>query len=97
MSSSDFSVSSKERYFEDYVPGLVLEYGTVPLSEVEITDFATQFDRQYFHTDPEAAKAGPYGGLIASGWHTAAVMMRAALKERREGRTADVDAGVVLS
>jgi acyl dehydratase len=78
MTSSDFSVSSNERYFEDYVPGLVLEYGTIPLSEAEIIDFATRFDPQYFHTDPEAAKAGPYGGLIASGWHTAAVMMRLA-------------------
>jgi acyl dehydratase len=78
MSSSDFTVSVKERYFEDYVPGLVLEYGTVPLSEAEIIDFATRFDPQYFHTDPEAAKVGPYGGLIASGWHTAAVMMRLA-------------------
>ena len=76
MSSSDFSVSINERYFEDYVPGLVLEYGTIRLSEAEIIDFATRFDPQYFHTDPEAAKAGPYGGLIASGWHTAAVMMR---------------------
>lgn len=78
MSSSDFSVSIDERYFEDYVPGLVLEYGTIPLSEAEIIDFAMRFDPQYFHTDPEAAKAGPYGGLIASGWHTAAVMMRLA-------------------
>jgi acyl dehydratase len=78
MSSSDFSVPSKERYFEDYVPGLVLEYGTVPVSEAEIIDFATRFDPQYFHSDPEAAKVGPFGSLIASGWHTAAVMMRLA-------------------
>lgn len=76
MSSSDFSVSINERYFEDYVPGLVVEYGTISLSEAEIIDFATRFDPQYFHTDPEAAKAGPYGGLIASGWHTGALMMR---------------------
>jgi len=76
MSPSDFTVPSKDRYFEDYVPGSILEYGTIPLSEAEIIAFATQFDPQYFHTDPAAAKAGPYGGLIASGWHTAAVMMR---------------------
>jgi acyl dehydratase len=76
MSPSDFTVPSKDRYFEDYVPGSILEYGTIPLSEAEIIAFATQFDPQYLHTDPAAAKAGPYGGLIASGWHTAAVMMR---------------------
>jgi len=76
MTPSDFAVSREKRYFEDYVPGLVLEYGTISISEAEIIDFATRFDPQYFHIDPEAAKGGPYGGLIASGWHTAAVMMR---------------------
>ena len=76
MSPSDFSVPNKHRYFEDYVPGLILEYGAIPLSEAEIIAFATQFDPQYLHIDPGAAKIGPYGGLIASGWHTAAVMMR---------------------
>jgi acyl dehydratase len=76
MSSSDFAVPRNERYFEDYVPGLVLEYGAITLSQASIIDFAKQFDPQYFHTDPEAAKNGPYGGLIASGWHTAATMMR---------------------
>ena len=76
MSPSDFTVPSKDRCFEDYIPGAVLEYGAIPLSEAEIIAFATQFDPQYFHTDPAAAKVGPYGGLIASGWHTAAVMMR---------------------
>jgi len=76
MTSSDFAVPSEKRYFEDYAPGLVLEYGTISISEAEIIDFATRFDPQYFHIDPEAARGGPYGGLIASGWHTAAVMMR---------------------
>jgi acyl dehydratase len=76
MKASDFTVPIKECYFEDYLPGLILEYGTIRISEAEIIDFATRFDPQYFHTDLEAAKDGPYGGLIASGWHTAAVMMR---------------------
>ena len=76
MTSFDFAVPSEKRHFEDYVPGLVLEYGTISISEAEIIDFATRFDPQFFHIDPEAAKGGPYGGLIASGWHTAAVMMR---------------------
>jgi acyl dehydratase len=74
--SLDFAVPRQDRYFEDYVPGLVLAYGTISLSQAEIIEFATRFDPQYFHTDPQAAVGGPYGGLIASGWHTAAVMMR---------------------
>jgi acyl dehydratase len=76
MSPSDFTVPAKDRCFEDYLPGAVLEYGAIPLSESEIIRFAKQFDPQYFHVDTAAAENGPYGGLIASGWHTAAVMMR---------------------
>ena len=56
--------------------GLIVEYGTVYISEAEIIDFATRFDPQYFHVDLEAARGSPFGGLIASGWHTGAVMMR---------------------
>lgn len=74
--STGFAVSNHERYFEDYVAGLIVEYGTVYISEAEIIDFATRFDPQYFHVDLEAARSSPFGGLIASGWHTGAVMMR---------------------
>lgn len=59
MKASDFTVPIEERYFEDYLPGLILEYGTITLSETEIIDFATRFDPQYFHTDPETAKPKP--------------------------------------
>jgi len=64
------------RYFEDYVPGLTDECGTFSVSEEEIIAFATDYDPQPFHIDPVAAKDGPYGGLIASGWQTTALMMR---------------------
>ena len=64
------------RYFEDYVPGASYDCGSVSVSEAEIISFATQFDPQSFHVDPVAAKSGPFGGLIASGWHTAALVMR---------------------
>ncbi|MBZ4014580.1 MaoC family dehydratase [Streptomyces purpurogeneiscleroticus] len=73
---ADFAAPSTERYFEDYVPGAVYTYGSVVLTEEEILDFARRFDPQSFHTDPEAAADGPFKGLIASGWHTSAVMMR---------------------
>jgi acyl dehydratase len=63
------------RYFEDFQVGDVREVGPVSVSEVEIVEFAQRFDPQPFHVDPEAAKASPFGGLIASGWHTTALFM----------------------
>ena len=69
-------MASKDLYFEDYVPGAVFEYGKIRVDEAEILEFARRFDPQYIHIDPGAAMQGPFGGLIASGWHTAAMMMR---------------------
>jgi acyl dehydratase len=66
----------RERYFEDYVPGAVFTFGSVVVSEAEIIAFARQYDPQAMHTDPAAARSGRFGGLIASGWHTTALMMR---------------------
>ena len=63
-------------YFEDYVPGTTHECGSVSVDEASIVAFAKEFDPQPFHVDPAAAAAGPYGGLIASGWHTAVLVMR---------------------
>lgn len=64
------------RYFEDYTVGVEQDVGSVTLSETEIIEFANKYDPQDFHTDPEKAANGPFGGLIASGWHTIAVVMR---------------------
>ena len=64
------------RYFEDYVPGLTVDCGSFSISEAEIIAFAKEYDPQPFHVDPVAAKDGPFGGLIASGWHTTSMMMR---------------------
>jgi acyl dehydratase len=64
------------RYFEDYVPGTSVDCGSFSLSEAEIIAFAKEYDPQPFHVDPAAAKDGPFGGLIASGWHTTSRMMR---------------------
>jgi acyl dehydratase len=63
------------RWFEDFNVGDVSEVGPVTVTEEEIVEFAERFDPQPFHVDPEAAKASPYGGLIASGWHTTALFM----------------------
>ncbi len=64
------------RYFEDFRIGEVMETGPATVSEEEIITFARQFDPQPFHIDPAAARKSFYGGLIASGWHTAAIAMR---------------------
>ena len=63
-------------YFEDFVPGDVWEGEGPLLSAQDIIEFATRFDPQYFHVDEEAARRSPYGGLIASGWHTVCLCMR---------------------
>jgi acyl dehydratase len=76
MNPSDFSAPITDRYFEDYRPGFVGEYGSITVSQEEIVEFARRFDPQTFHTDPIRAARGPFGGLIASGWHTSALMMR---------------------
>ena len=76
MSATEFAVPVEDRHFEDYAPGAVFEYGEMQVTEPEIVEFARRFDPQYIHVDRERAAQGPFGGLIASGWHTAAMMMR---------------------
>ncbi|MFB3102680.1 MAG: MaoC/PaaZ C-terminal domain-containing protein [Alphaproteobacteria bacterium] len=61
------------RYLEDFKVGEVMETAPVTLRADDIIEFAQLYDPQAFHTDPEAAKTGPYGGLIASGLQTIAV------------------------
>jgi acyl dehydratase len=65
-----------QRYFEDYRPGAVFCGGPIAVGAAEIVEFGRRYDPQPMHTDPAAASAGPFGGLIASGWHTGALMMR---------------------
>jgi len=71
-----FTTSPENRYFEDYVAGAIHEFGAIVIEEREIIDFGLRFVPLSYHTDPQAAKNSIYGGLIASGWHTAAMMMR---------------------
>ena len=76
MNTSDFSAPITDRYFEDYHPGFIAEYGSITVDEQEMIEFARRFDPQEFHTDPVRAAQGFFGGLIASGWHTCSLMMR---------------------
>jgi acyl dehydratase len=65
-----------ELFFEDFEPGQVHELGSHTVTEDEILEFARAWDPQPFHVDPEAARRSPFGGLIASGWHTGSLWMR---------------------
>jgi acyl dehydratase len=62
-------------YFEDVEVGEVRRFGTYEVTESELVEFAERYDPQPFHVDPEVAEER-WGGLIASGWHTAAMTMR---------------------
>lgn len=64
------------RRFEDYPVGAVFDIGTFTLSEDDIVAFATRYDPQAMHIDRAWAAQGPFGGVIASGWHTVAALMR---------------------
>ena len=63
-------------YFEDFAPGQTYDLGSLTVSRDEIVEFASEFDPQPFHLDEEAGKASLLGGLAASGWHTASLVMR---------------------
>jgi len=63
------------RYWEDFPVGFAAVHGTRTVTEEEMIRFAREFDPQPFHADPEAARETVFGGLIASGWHTAALYM----------------------
>ena len=69
------SSSNQEWFFEDYQEDTVIEMGPVYVEEDELIEFALRYDPQLMHIDPDAAKTGPYKGLIASGWQTCALVM----------------------
>jgi acyl dehydratase len=64
------------RFLEDFAPGQTFNTGRHRVDKEQILVFARQYDPQPFHTDEEAARRSPFGGLAASGWHTAAMTMR---------------------
>jgi acyl dehydratase len=65
-----------ERYLEDYAVGQSYGSGRIRVDEARIKAFAAEFDPQPFHMDETSAARTIFGGLAASGWHTAAITMR---------------------
>jgi acyl dehydratase len=78
------------KYFEDVRVGESDTLGSHTISEDEIIAFGRKYDPQPFHTDPEAARATIFGGLIASGWHTCAIMMRLMVEAGRRSGTVTI-------
>lgn len=72
----EFATPLDDRFLEDYTEGARYRFGVESVDANEIMEFARRYDPQSIHTDPDAAASGPFGGLIASGWQTAALMMR---------------------
>jgi acyl dehydratase len=81
------------RYLEDLQVGEVWTSETVTIEADDVIDFGRKFDPQPFHTDADAARSSPFGGLIASGWHLASLSMRLCVKARLFGETPIVGVG----
>ncbi len=83
------------RYWEDFAVGERADLGSCAITEEGMLAFARKYDPQPFHTDPEAARGTLYGGLIASGWYTCALMMRLSVEaNRREDAAATGSPGL---
>jgi acyl dehydratase len=76
MTESDELDRDQRLYLDDFHVGQRFTSATHVIDAAQIKAFARQFDPQPFHLDEEAAKGTLFGGLVASGWHTAAVTMR---------------------
>jgi acyl dehydratase len=76
LTDVDFTAPLESRFLEDYPAGATYEYGHLRVALEEIVEFARRFDPQPIHVDPQLARQGPFGGLIASGWLTASLCMR---------------------
>ena len=79
--------NGRPRHFEDYTEGLVVDCGTTRAGTFDISEFGVQYDPQGMHIDPELAMKGPFKGLVASGWHTAALMTRLFVTRYLDGDT----------
>lgn len=81
------------RYLEDYAVGQTYGSGTMKVERDRIKSFAAEFDPQPYHLDDEAARGTIFGGLVASGWHTAAITMRLLVESEFKPASGIVAAG----
>ncbi|MEV5212188.1 MaoC/PaaZ C-terminal domain-containing protein [Micromonospora sp. NPDC053740] len=83
-----------ELFFEDLVPGLTVDLGVVTVDADEMVAFARRFDPQWYHVDPDLAAASRHGGLIASGFYTVSLFMRAYVDHLLSRAAADASPGL---
>ncbi len=83
-----------ELFFEDLVPGLTVDLGVVTVDANEMVAFARRFDPQWYHVDPDLAAASRHGGLIASGFYTVSLFMRAYVDHLLSRAAADASPGL---
>jgi acyl dehydratase len=82
-----------KRYLEDFTVGQTFGSGQLKVDTEQIKAFAAEFDPQPFHLDEDAARDTIFGGLAASGWHTAALTMRLLVESEIEPAGGIVGAG----
>ena len=87
-------MSDSARYLEDFQVGERWVSAPTLITETEIMAYGLANDPQPMHTDPEWAKTGPFGGLIASGWQTAALSMRLFVQSGGYGKTPVIGMGI---
>ena len=80
--------------FSDFHVDQVIEAGPYKVLGSDIVEFARAYDPQWFHTDPDAAADGRFGGLIASGWHTCAIAMRLIVERALRGSESFASPGI---
>jgi acyl dehydratase len=83
--SDDESWHRSGMKFAEFHPGQIITAGPHTVTEAELLAFARDWDPQWFHTEPAAAAAGKFQGLIASGWHTCGIAMRLVVAAALEG------------
>ena len=87
-------MSNPDKYLEDISVGDILAGPPIEVTEAEVVAFGRAYDPQPFHTDAVAARDGAFGGLIASGWHVAALVMRQLVEMRPYGATPMLGMGI---
>ena len=80
--------------YEDLVVGSTTEIGRHTFEADDIKAFAERYDPQPFHLDEAAAEASPFGGLVASGWHTCSVFMGMLVRNLLPGSTSMGSPGI---
>lgn len=84
----------RDLYFDDLSEGDRFQTGSIEVTEQDILRFAREFDPQPMHADKTLAEQGPFKGLIASGWHTAALVIKLIAEAQPWGRTPMLGLGV---